>query len=314
MNKEKDVRPLRDFDQSFDCSVPQLTVLSFGGGQDSTALLYLYAYDKRFRARYAPNDFLVVMAATGDEHASTDKHVAETIEFCKKNDIEFVHITPDMGYHGASWQDLRSFYKSKNAVGSKAFPKTCTDRLKIQPIYKFLEDWVSNKYGVEKGRKKAFKEYAKIHGKINMLVGIAAGEEKRVADPSKEPAKWKRESINMVYPLVDLTMDRKACQKFIFNVGHTVPTPSNCILCPFISLQELLWLHRFDKESLNDWIEMEAAKIAANLHMEKRNVGVWGGIKLLPEMVQVAIKKFGDWSDEKLIDYKFSHGHCMSKY
>ena len=42
----------------------KLTVLSMGLGQDSTALLYKYAYDAEFRKHYAPNDFLVI---SGDD-------------------------------------------------------------------------------------------------------------------------------------------------------------------------------------------------------------------------------------------------------
>ena len=72
---------------------PRLTILSFGGGQDSTALLYKYHYDKSFRDLYAPEDFLVVMAATNNEHKETDEHTMSIKGFCVERSIDFIHIT-----------------------------------------------------------------------------------------------------------------------------------------------------------------------------------------------------------------------------
>lgn len=293
---------------------PELTVLSFGGGQDSTTLLYKYVNDPIFRATYAPNRFLVVMADTGDEHPETVKHVEWVKSYCLEHNIEFAHITPELGFHSEKWQSLRGFYNLSKTVGSKAFPKTCTDRLKIRPIYKFLENWLSKEYGVSCNRKKGLKEFAAEHGKINMIIGIAKGEESRMTDASTAPEAWKRLAINMVYPLVDLGLDRAACQEYMGSLDLPVPPPSNCILCPFMSDIELLWLHRFMNEDLQDWIRIEAAKLAANTHMGDRNLGVWGVKNLSVKLAEV-IAKHDHMTDEDLNEYKFSHGHCVkSKY
>ena len=74
----------------------KLTVLSMGLGQDSTALLYKYAYDAEFRMHYAPNDFLVIFSDTGNEFDETYRHLEHVKAFCKLQDIEFVHLTADM--------------------------------------------------------------------------------------------------------------------------------------------------------------------------------------------------------------------------
>ena len=294
----------------------KLTVLSFGGGQDSTALLYKYVYDAQFKARYAPNDFLVIMSDTGDEHPQTYDHVKEVKTFCDTHGIEFIHITPDMGYHAESWQSLRGFYNLKGGCGSKAFPKTCTDRLKITPIYKALEDYLGKKYGVKVGRKKGFYQFADHHGKIKMLIGISKGEEKRMMT-GEDSTKWRRVSVDTIYPLVDLGLDRKDCQDYIASVGHPVPMPSNCILCPFASEVELLWLSKFMPNDYADWVRIESVKIAKEKSKglpDDRNLGVWGK-KLLPEVLKIAKVKHGHMSDMELNDYKMSHGHCvMSKY
>lgn len=307
---------------------PELTVLCYGCGQDSTTLLYRYALDPEFRRKYAPNRFVVLMAETGDEHPATYAHLAFTKEFCKQHGIEFIHIVPSMGYHGANWQSLRGFYNALGTCGSKAFPKTCTDRLKLQPIYGFLEDWLEDNYGVKSGKKKGYVEFARRHGRIRIIIGIAKGEERRVADPTLEPHLWKRHAIEMSYPLVELGLDRAGCQAYMREVELPCPPPSNCILCPFMSEIELLWLYKFMREDYEDWCRIEAVKLAKNAHMNavevtdkkgrkktvNKNLGVWGE-KTLPQKMEEVLEKYGHMDDTAVHLFKMSHGHCvMSKY
>jgi len=292
----------------------ELTVLSYGGGQDSWTLLLRYVNDPDFRETYAPGRFLVVMADTQDEHPATLEHVEYTKTFCADHGIEFVHITPDMGHHLATWQGLREFYRANNAIGSKRYPKSCTDKLKLRPIYDYLEQWLGREYGVKVGRKAGFVEFAEKHGKINMLIGIARREEKRCSDPTKDPLKWRRQSINTLYPLIDLGMDRADCQQYMKDLDQPVCAPSNCILCPFMSKIELLWLVRFLPQDYHDWVELEAAKLEHWSHLGERNLGVWGE-KALPQVLIEAQTEHGHMTDEDLQEYKMSHGHCvMSKY
>jgi len=254
------------------------------------------------------------MAETCDEHPATYTHVAFIKEFCKEHGIEFVHITPDLGFHGRNWESLRGFYNAMSCCGSKAFPKTCTDRLKLQPIYRYVEAWIEKEYGITAGRKQGYVDFARKYGRIRMVVGIAAGEERRIADPAHETNLWKRRSIEMSYPLVDLQMDRAACQAYMRNVGLPCPPPSNCLLCPFMSEIELLWLYRFANPDFEDWCRIERRKLDKNAHLGDRNLGVWGK-KTLPEKMEEVLAKHGHMTDEELHDYKFSHGHCVaSKY
>jgi len=109
-------------------------------------------------------------------------------------------------------------------------------------------------------------------------------------------------------------MDRLACQEYIRSVGHTVPTPSNCVLCPWLNEIELLYLYRFHRTDYEEWVQLEDNKIQANLHMGEKNMGVWGK-KLLPEKMKEAQLKHGHMSDAELSEYKMGHGHCvMSKH
>jgi 3'-phosphoadenosine 5'-phosphosulfate sulfotransferase (PAPS reductase)/FAD synthetase len=294
----------------------ELTVLSFGGGQDSTALLYKYAFDPAFRAKYAPGRFLVIMAATLDEHPETNAHVAATQDFCKQHAIEFVYITPDMGLHGGKWQGYRQFLRATNTCGSKAFRKTCTDNLKIKPIYRFLEKYLHEKCGVTSTRlKKGFYEFVhQGNGKIKMLIGIAKGEEGRCGIAIE---KWMRETVERVYPLIDLGLDRQGCQDYIASCNKPVPPPSNCMLCPFMSEIELLWLGFNYPLDLAEWITLEQNKIDRFRREglpDDKNLGVWGR-KLLPQKLAEAKVRYAHMTHAQINDYKMSHGHCVkSKY
>ena len=296
----------------------KLTMLSFGGGQDSTAILYKLIYDENFRNKYAPEDLIVVMADTGNEHGETYEHVNKMSRLCQVQKIPFFFLTGDMGYTSPSWSEgLVRFYEQKNAIGSKAFPKTCTDKLKITPIYNWLDEYLHRTYSTIKvGRKAAIKEFAQTHGKIRVLLGIAAKEEKRASANEDSPQKWMRESVDKQYPLIDLGWDRQACQDYIkLELGRVIPLPSNCILCPFMSYQELLYLYRRTPDWYYKWVELEANKVKANSHVDpKRNLGVWG-TKMLPEALKIAEEKHGHMTDAELREYKMSHGHCVtSKY
>lgn len=310
----------------------ELTVLSYGGGQDSSAILEMLIDDKGFRNEYAPNRLLVVMSDTGDEFDETYAHVERTKQKCLDNGIEFVFITSDMGFHSESWLNLRHFYRTHTAIGSKAYPKTCSDRLKIQPIYRFLEDWLSKNYGTTCNKKKGFYEFAATHGKINMMVGISKGEEKRASKSSDNPNKWYRENVTNIYPLLDKGMDRQACQDYLHSKDMYV-IPSNCKACPFLSLEELEYLRRFHPESLDEWVGLEAAKLkkhkAKNAVLvtdaegepvlgknglpktKNKNYGVFG-VKPLTIKMEEAKKAFSDWSDDRVREYRYSHGHCVS--
>lgn len=160
----------------------KLTVLSFGGGQDSTTILLKLIFDKEFRRMYAPNNLLVLFADTGNEHPFTYDYIKRVIEpLCIKHNIEFVKITNDMGYHGKTWKTLTYQWRLNTpTIGSMAYPKSCTHNLKLNPQYNYLGDRLSKTFKIPKGNKKEYECYAKQNGRIRLLIGIAKNEEKRV--------------------------------------------------------------------------------------------------------------------------------------
>lgn len=308
----------------------KLTVFSIGMGQDSVALANMYFHDADFRAKYAANDVVMVMADTGNEHPETDAYREHFAAEAKKHGVEFVFLTPDLGYHLDSYRTLTDFFEGKGrktnlgrkGLMTKTYVKSCSDRLKIQPIYRWLSDYVAKRYnctnnvGIYRG-KAALVEFADLFCPIDMVIGIAGGEEKRMAKPDDKAPKWRKLSIRTVYPLVDLKMDRAACQAKIAEYGQPIPLPSNCLFCPFLSEMELIWLVRHYYVKYREWVAHETAKIVCWREEgieEDRNHGVWGK-KRLPEVLDDAMEKYGHLSDAEVDAYKMSHGHClMTKY
>jgi len=196
--------------------------------------------------------------------------------------------------------------------------------LKLAPMGNFMDWWIGREYGYKAGRKRAVKAFVADHGKIDSLIGIARGEEGRMQEPGKEPDIWRRNCINTRYPLVDIGMDRGDCQAYMRELGEVIPLPSNCILCPWMNEQELLWLYRFMPRDYVEWVRIERNKIDSDekKYGERRNLGVWartnketGKAILLPDVLKTAQEKYGHMTDDELMDYKMSHGHCvMSKY
>ncbi len=295
---------------------PELTVLSLGGGQDSTELLYRLVFDDGFRARYAPRKLVVVFADTMDEHAETYAHLDYLQDMCRKFGIEMVRLTPDKGYHGSgSWaRGLVEFYRASRTVGSKCFKKSCTDNLKIKPIYRYLADRLAREYGfAREGQwrgKQPLVEFAKRFGRVRVLIGFAKGEEGRVADAASLPA-WLRHTVARVFPLIELGLDRAACVAAMQSRGLPVPPPSLCQRCPYKSEIELLWTARALPAVYADWVELEAAKLAKFAHKGKDNYGVFGR-RPLPVVLADAEVKYAHMTPQEIEAHRMSHGHCVA--
>lgn len=308
-----------------------ITVLSFGGGQNSAALLQLALHDVSFRERFEDGDLLVVMADTGAEHPATNAYIDEVKALCEGRAVPFLHVTPDLGFHTGSWaKGLIGQYQATSTVGSVGFRASCTDSLKIAPLYKAVEDWISREYGFPTGRGKlALKEYVRVFGrKLRVWIGFGAEETHRLRAHSaqlgpngiiqKQKPRWFEQCIEIVYPLVELGMDRAACQQYITSVGQTIPPPSLCIWCHWKSHSEVEWMRRVMPKELRLWLALERRKrevwegrTSKKTGLRIKNLGVKGS-QTLEEFVNEAREMFRDWSTEQLAEYNFSHGHVVA--
>src|SRR5258708_4079271 len=292
-----------------------ITILSFGAGQDSTAILYRIVLDPEFRKAYVKGKLIVIMSDTGDEHDYTYRHVAYITKFCKRHNIEFYFLRNADGYHPKGCKGLIPWLKKTKSIMSKSYSKSCTDNLKIQPIYNFLEGYIGKQIYLRntpfvESKKVFIKSYAKQHGKIRVLIGISAEEEGRIGNEFSQP--WMRKSLTRVYPLVETGMTRQACHNWIKTTGLSLPPPSNCMRCPFMNEIELVWLYRVHPRAFYEWVDMEKAKIRKSRSLgisDDRNLGVNGKIMLVPSL-QKALKKHAHLSKKQLWEYKISHGNC----
>lgn len=298
----------------------QLCILSFGAGQDSSALLMKLMFDDAFRQRWAPGRLLACFADTGDEHEATYRHLESMQTLCGDHGVELHALQSGGEYYTEAWSDLISHYRRNNTVGSKAFRKSCSGNLKISPWYRWLEDFLAQQYGTVHGNKKGLYEYVSLSGeKIRVLIGLAAGEEKRISNDDGAPA-WMIRTITREYPLAtELGWDRADCQDYIRSMGYEPPRPSLCKHCPYKTELEVLLLSKEDPEAFEEWAEIEARKLAAFTRKypergPERNHGVFGANTELREIVARAEKKYGHLSYEQLHQIRMKGHHVGSTY
>jgi len=311
-------------------SGPKLTVLSFGAGQDSTALAVLFATDRDFRRRYAGNgDLIAVMSETGNEFDQTLEHVETMRGYFRRHGIPFHYLGTNDGYHTGTWrQGLVGFYETHDTIGSKAFPKTCSVRLKTDPIGNFMEQLVAREYGVPNpGRKRSLYSFTEAHGPVRMVLGMAKGEEKRCAarpltlfplKKTNEPV-WLQRTYDRVYPLIDLGINRATAQQIIADKApFPVPIPSNCMMCPFASDAEIAYVDRHRPDVSERWCQLEERKLAKNAH-EPRNLGVDGKLDkngrpltLRDDVLPRARAAYKGHTEAELARIRFSHGHSTA--
>ncbi len=314
-----------------------LTVLSYGLGQDSTTLLLLALFDAEFRARYIVGDLLVVHADTNNEHPDSLAWLPKIEALCATWRVPFVRLTGDMGYHPNSWRNgLEEQYRAHHTIGMRS-TRSCTDNLKIAPIYKYLDEYIGLRYGFAYGRKRALAAYTRRFGKLRVIIGFAKGEERRVrtlpdasaqlslpftekaARPKGPFPPWFDTNIERVFPLIDLGYDRDACQQYNASRGLAVP-PSNCVMCHHKSNEEILWTRLAYPDAFERWARLEEAKIAhwaSRLAPGQVNSGVRSGTTLREIAATTYRSMRPNFSSDDhlrafLDSYRFSHGHCVS--
>lgn len=292
-----------------------LTVVSYGGGQDTTYFVHRLCVDPAFRAKHIAGKLLIVGSDTGDEHPHTYQNIERVKKLCALHNIEFHWLTNDMGYHREAWKTLTHQYIKNSSCGSAAYQQTCTDNLKVKVVDRFVESWIKSRYGYTGTKKRAFYQFYTSQGPIRLILGFAAAEEGRTSAGNKFDAKWKRDTVQRYYPLIIDGTSRQDCINYLEAADWTV-FPSNCMRCFYQSLPEILWLYRNYPAKFNEWVAIEKAKIDkyAASGFEGKNFGVYGKKTLSEKLVQ-AIEQFGHLTDDELNEYKYSHGHCIkSKY
>jgi len=180
------------------------TVISYGGGVQSTALVVL-----AMRERW-PIDEIVHVDLVDAESPATREYVRYFREWLQREygrDIVVIErdLYGDMlarpGFTPVPWRGRRERFMLK---------RQCTREYKVQPLQRYLYD----RYPGER---------------VGLMLGISVDEYHRMRDSSAA-------RIDHVYPLVDRRLTRWQCRDVIERAGLAVPWKSSCWFCPFRSV------------------------------------------------------------------------------
>jgi hypothetical protein len=184
-----------------------ITVASFGGGTDSTAML-IGMWERGEKVD------LILFADTGGEKPHTYDHIKRFSEWLVKNGMPEITVVKGS-------KTLEDDCLERRALPSIAYGfKTCSQRFKIQPQDKFMNNWQPAKNVWANGEK------------VIKLVGYDATEERRAKD-------YGTDKYILRYPLIEWGWDRDVCKDVIKSYGIPLPGKSACFFCPSSKAQEV---------------------------------------------------------------------------
>ena len=191
-------------------------VISFGGGQQSTALLVLAA-----QGRIDYRTFLFANVGNDSEHPATLRYIAEhAAPYAAEHGLELVELQR-VGVVGARAGEGRTLLADLLRPESRSIPipvhlagggpgtRQCTDRYKIAVI-----------------ARETLRRGATEDAPATVGIGISLDEIHRANNRRRTPHEW------VEYPLLDLGLRRTDCQRIILDVGLPVPPKSACWFCP----------------------------------------------------------------------------------
>lgn len=219
-----------------------LSIISYGGGVQSTAMMVLAAQKK---IPYEPTHLVFANTGHDSEHPATLKYIEEVAKpYAADHGIEFVEVAYTRR-NGEQWS-LRKRMETTTKNGRTAdiipvysidgvpFSRGCTADFKIKPIGKWLKQQGCNE-----------------NNRANVCIGISTDEIIRVSNKRIMPYE------NPVYPLVELGYSRSMCQQLIADAGIPVPPKSSCFFCPFHRPQTWSEMRRDEPELFWSAAELE---------------------------------------------------------
>ena len=189
------------------------TVISYGGGVQSTALIVLAMLE------VWDIDEIVHVDLVDAESPRTREYVAYVREWLRGvygRDITVIerNMYRDMldnpAFTPVPWHGRCEKFMLK---------RQCTREYKVAPLARYLYD----RYPA---------------GRIGLMLGISVDEYHRMRDSSAA-------RIEHVYPLVDRRLTRWQCRDIIERAGLAVPSKSSCWFCPYRSVRSQLALVQY---------------------------------------------------------------------
>jgi hypothetical protein len=228
---------------SFLKNSPDLLVLHYGMGVDSTAVLV------GFQSRGIRPD-LILFADTGGEKKETYLYLTIINRWLRSVGFPEVTVVKYVVKNFKNWPpyyDLEENCLTNGTLPSEAFGfGSCSLKWKTQPQEKFLKTW-----------QPAVDCWA-AGGKIHHVIGYDdSSADKKRSCSAKNTFKAKPEDTKNTYwyPLQEWHWDRERCQQEIAAAGLVVPPKSSCFFCPNMRTAEVRAL---PKEKLARIVIMEA--------------------------------------------------------
>jgi len=183
----------------------QPTIISYGGGVNSTALVIaMVKMEQSFDA--------VIFADTGGEKDSTYATVLTLSDWLVSNGYpKIIQVRKE--------ESLEEYCLERKMLPSLAYGfNQCSGDYKIKPIHRWVKNW-EPAIKCWSGKEKVIK-----------CIGFDNGIRDQVrAKKFRDdyPGKY-----HLRYPLIEMQLDRKHCELLIKNEGIGVPEKSCCFFCP----------------------------------------------------------------------------------
>jgi hypothetical protein len=232
----------------------QATIVSFGGGVNSTALL-IGLEEREERPDY------IIFADTGGEKPKTYEHVARIQEWCAKVGFPEIAIVKE-------GNGLEDDCLTRETLPGKAFGfGSCSERFKVRPQRR----WVK-----QNGITDAM-----------WLVGIHIGEKHRAQRTLNQRS-------DVRFPLIEWKWNQEDCVDAIRCAGLPIPVKSACYFCPAMRKQEVIQLSVEEPELFERAVEMEDTALKAGNLETIKGLGRHWSWKKLVEADSAQLKLFED--------------------
>lgn len=191
-----------------------LTLVSFGGGTDSTAMLIGMV------ERGEPAPHAILFGDTGGEFPHTYQHIADFSEWLVARGYPAIRCLRRNKRDG-SWESLEAECLRIKSLPSVAYGyKTCSQKFKIEPQDKWCNNDPLIRAEWRAGRK------------VRKLIGYDWDEFYRAKF-------YDDKKYTFSYPLIDWKWRRKDCIETIARAGFEQPGKSSCFFCPHMKRGEV---------------------------------------------------------------------------
>jgi hypothetical protein len=228
-----------------------LTVVSYGGGTNSTAML-IGMHERGERPDY------VTFADTGSEQEYTYKHMAAVNYWLAS--VGFPTITvvkptqPQMVKDGSLFNECVRLGR----LPSKAYGNgSCSLKWKVEPQNKYNRK-LAETLGLELSQ-------------IVRLIGYDADEPQRY---ERAKALAHKQPTGLRFPLIEWDWGRDECVEAIERAGLPQPGKSSCVMCPSMKKHEILTLRKDYPKTLVAVLEMERRAMAGEGQAEASRSGL----------------------------------------